>query len=116
MLNMCTIVGRAVATYEDRGALFVVVETKNTGKFVQRVSCRFYGDAKKYAEKASHNDLVIVHGEVSSREHKGKWYTEVSGRYLQVEESGQRRAGTHTERSADDDQPGDEDEGSQLGF
>jgi len=113
MISMGTVIGRATATYEDRGALYVVVQWKDTGKFKGHVSCRFYGDAKKYAEKASHGDLVIVQGEVASREHNGKWYTDFNGRYLQVEEAAQQTRGRTA--SARDDPPPPDDSDS-LGF
>lgn len=115
MLNQVVLVGRAVATFEERGALYIVVVTKDSPKFKQQVACRFWGEAKKYGEKASADDLVIVHGEVTSRESKGRWYTELNARYLQVEESGQglpRGRTGHREESFDQSNP-DQDE---LGF
>jgi hypothetical protein len=84
MYSSAVVIGRVVEAFEDHGAKFLVVHTKDTPKFQGHVACRFYGDAGKWADRAANGDLVRIDGEPSSRNAKGRWYTEFNARYLEV--------------------------------
>jgi hypothetical protein len=84
MYAMAVVIGTVVEAFEDHGAKFLVVLSKDTAKWKGHVACRFYGEAGKWAAKAQNGDLVKIDGEPSSRKHKDRWFTEFNARYLEV--------------------------------
>lgn len=84
MYSSAVVIGRVVEAFEDHGAKFLVVRSKDTAKFQGHVACRFYGEAGKWADRAANGDLVRIDGEPSSRNAKGRWFTEFNARYLEV--------------------------------
>ena len=116
MINTGLVVGRVTEVADDRDAVIVVVKTgggvaRGSGKaWEEFAACRFYGDAKKWANGLAPGDLVKVDGSVKSRKSdKGGWFSSFEARYLQkMEVPG---AAKHTRVSApkpadDDDFPG----------
>ena len=89
MINTGLVVGRVTEVADDRDAVIVVVKTgggtSRAGKaWEEFAACRFYGDAKKWANGLAPGDLVKVDGSVKSRKSdKGGWFSSFEARYLQ---------------------------------